>query len=192
MIDAARAELPELPADRAARYEAELGLPPDLARQHAYRAELGAYFEAAVAAAPAGVEPRVVANWTGNELVARIGDGDPGAAKVTPQALAALVGLVGEGAVTGAGARTVLDRLVAHGGDPEAIVAAEGLGALGDDDGLGEIVAAALAAHPDAAEKVRAGNLKALGPIVGQVMRETKGRADGGEVQRLVREQLAG
>ena len=52
------------------------------------------------------------------------------------------------------------------------------------------IVAAAIAANEGAAEKVRGGNAKAMGPIVGFVMRETKGRADGGEVGRLIREQL--
>jgi aspartyl-tRNA(Asn)/glutamyl-tRNA(Gln) amidotransferase subunit B len=61
---------------------------------------------------------------------------------------------------------------------------------MGSGDELAVVVAAAIAANADAAEKVRAGNAKAMGPIVGYVMRETKGRADGGEVGRLVREQL--
>ena len=87
-------------------------------------------------------------------------------------------------------ARQVLDRLVAEGGDPLEIVEAEGLAAMGDAEDLGAIVAAALAANADAAERVRGGNAKAVGPIVGYVMRETKGRADGGEVTRLVNEQL--
>ncbi|MFN8173474.1 MAG: Asp-tRNA(Asn)/Glu-tRNA(Gln) amidotransferase subunit GatB [Solirubrobacteraceae bacterium] len=190
MVEAARAALPELPARRAERYETELGLPPDLARQHAYRAELGDYFEAALGAAPEGIEPRAIANWTGNELVARIGEQDPARSNVAPEALAALVAMVGAGEITGAAARTVLDRLAEAGGDPRAIAASEGLGAMGDGDELATIVADALAANPGAAEKVRAGNLKALGPIVGHVMRETRGRADGAEVQRLVREQL--
>ena len=84
----------------------------------------------------------------------------------------------------------MLDRLVAEGGDPAEIVEREGLGAIGGGDELAAVVAAAIAANPDAAEKVKAGNPKAIGPIVGFVMRETKGRADGGEVGRLVREQL--
>ena len=58
------------------------------------------------------------------------------------------------------------------------------------DAALAEIVAAALAADPDAAAKVRDGNMKAVGPLVGYVMRETKGRADGGAINRLIREQL--
>jgi len=87
-------------------------------------------------------------------------------------------------------ARQVLDTLVRDGGDPAAIVEAQGLAALDGGDELAAIVAAALEANADAAERVREGNAKAIGPIVGHVMRETKGRADGGEVTRLVHEQL--
>ena len=87
-------------------------------------------------------------------------------------------------------ARQVLDRLVAQGGEPAAIVQAEGLAAMDGGDELAAVVTAALEANTDAAERVRGGNAKAIGPIVGYVMRETKGRADGGEVTRLVNEQL--
>ena len=86
--------------------------------------------------------------------------------------------------------RQVLEILVREGGDPARIVEREGLAAMDGGDELAGIVAAAIAANGDAAEKVRGGNDKAMGPIVGFVMRETKGRADGGEVGRLIREQL--
>jgi aspartyl-tRNA(Asn)/glutamyl-tRNA(Gln) amidotransferase subunit B len=109
---------------------------------------------------------------------------------VTPQALVQLVSLVSSKQVTQGAARQVLERLVAEGGDPQAIVEAEGLGAIGGGDELGPVVDAALAANADAAEKIRGGNMKAIGPIIGHVMRETKGRADGAEVTRLVRERL--
>jgi aspartyl-tRNA(Asn)/glutamyl-tRNA(Gln) amidotransferase subunit B len=69
-------------------------------------------------------------------------------------------------------------------------MAAEDLGAMAGGDALSGVVAAAIAANADAAEKVKAGNAKAIGAIVGHVMRETKGRADGGEINRLIREQL--
>jgi aspartyl-tRNA(Asn)/glutamyl-tRNA(Gln) amidotransferase subunit B len=110
---------------------------------------------------------------------------------VRPEALAALVGLVAAKRVSVGAARQVLEKLIAEGGEPQAIVEAEGLAALGDADELAEIVAAALAANADAAERVRQGNAKAIGPIVGHVMRETKGRADGTEVSRLIHEQLS-
>jgi aspartyl-tRNA(Asn)/glutamyl-tRNA(Gln) amidotransferase subunit B len=191
MLEAARSELPELPSARAERFEVTLGLPRDRARDLAFRTELGDFYEATLAAAGAGVDPVSVANWI-PPLVERIGsDADPGASKVSPAALAALVSMVLAKAVNQTAARDVLTILVQSGGDPAEIVEREGLGALdAGDSGLAEIVAAAIAADPGAAEKVRGGNMKATGPLVGYVMKETKGRADGGEITRLIREQL--
>ncbi len=190
MVAAARAAIPELPADRAARYETELGLSVPRARLLAFRTELGDYFEAAVAAGD-GVEPSAVANWI-ELLIERIGsDVDPASTKVSAEALASLVAMVSAKQVSRDAGREVLTLLVDEGGDPRTIVEREDLGALsGDGNGLAEIVARALASDPAAAEQVKAGNMKAIGPLVGFVMRETKGRADGGEVTRLIREQL--
>jgi aspartyl-tRNA(Asn)/glutamyl-tRNA(Gln) amidotransferase subunit B len=192
MLAAAREAMSELPADRAARFEAELKLSADSAQQLAFRAELGDYFEAALAVSADPPAPaQALANWVSGELLARLGDGeDPAGSRVEPGALAALVGLVAAKQISVGAGRQVLDKLIAEGGEPAAIVEAEGLAAIGGGDELGAIVAAALAANPDAAERVRGGNAKAIGPIVGTVMRETKGRADGGEVTRLVNEQL--
>jgi aspartyl-tRNA(Asn)/glutamyl-tRNA(Gln) amidotransferase subunit B len=188
MLAAARAAMPELPAAREERLQS-LGVSAASARQLAWRTELGDYFEAALAADGADAQP--LANWVCNELVARVGEDDPKASKVTPDALAKLVSLVGAKAVTVGNAKLVLDRLVADGGDPAAIVEAEGLGAMaGGADALDPIVEAALAANADAAEKIRGGNMKAIGAIIGHVMRETKGRADGAEVTRIVRQKL--
>jgi aspartyl-tRNA(Asn)/glutamyl-tRNA(Gln) amidotransferase subunit B len=190
MLDRAAAALPELPAARAERYERDLGLARDTARLLAFRAELGAYFEAALAAD--GAEAQPLANWVTNELVSRLGtDADPAESKVRPSALAELVGLVTERKVSQKAAKQVLDRLVADGGEPGAIVEAEGLGAMGGgDDALTPVVQAALAANPDIAGRLRGGDMKPMGVIIGHVMRETKGRADGKEVTRIVREQL--
>jgi len=194
MVEAAHAALPELPAAREARYRSELSLNEETARFLAFRPQIGVYFEAAVGSAPdgpngGGAEPQVVANWT-RALVTRLQDADPADSKVAPDAIARLAALVSERAVTPGAAEQVLAKLVAEGGDPAGIVEAEGLGAMGADDELAEIVRAAVEANPDAAEKVRAGKDQAVGPIIGHVMRETKGRADGGEVARLIREQL--
>ena len=193
MLAAARAEVPELPAARAQRFEHDLGVSAGRARDLAFRRELADYFEAALAAdGEAGAVE--LSNWI-PQLVERIGsDADPAASRVTPAALASLAGLVASKRVSRDAGRDVLTMLVAEGGDPEALVEREGLQALSSEDeggGLGEIVDRALAADPDAAAKVAGGNLKALGPLVGFVMRETKGRADGGEVRRLILEQLA-
>ncbi|HEV7529570.1 MAG TPA: Asp-tRNA(Asn)/Glu-tRNA(Gln) amidotransferase subunit GatB [Solirubrobacteraceae bacterium] len=194
MLAAAREAMSELPAQRAERYERELKLSADSAQLLAFRSELADYFEAALAAHADPPPPaQALANWIAGDLVSRLGEGeDPSGSRVRASALAALVGLVAAKRVSVGAGRQVLDKLVAEGGeDPAAIVEAEGLGAIGGgDDELAKIVAAALAANADAAERVRGGNEKAIGPIVGAVMRETKGRADGTEVTRLVHEQL--
>jgi aspartyl-tRNA(Asn)/glutamyl-tRNA(Gln) amidotransferase subunit B len=191
MIEAARADMSELPADRAARLEQEVGLSGESAQLLAFRGELGDYFEAALGAdveAPA----QMLANWITGELLGRLGEiDDPAESTVEPMALAKLVGMVSSKQISVGAGRQVLDKLVAEGGDPAAIVEAEGLGAIGGGDELAAVVAAALEANPDAAQRVRDGNAKAIGPIVGHVMRETKGRADGTEVARLINEQLA-
>ena len=189
MVAAARAALPELPADRAERFQRDLGLSGESARLLAFRTELGDYYERALRAD--GDDPIALANWI-PPLIERIGsDRDPADSKVSPESLAALSAMVGAKQVSRDAAREVLTRLVDEGGDPRAIVEREGLGAMsGDDGGLGEVVDRAIAADPDAADKVRGGNRKAIGPLVGYVMRETKGRADGGEVTRMILERL--
>ena len=187
MLERARAAIPELPLARAERFERELGLNADTARQLAFRSELGDYFERAVAAD--GAPAPAIANWVTNELVARLGDADPNESKVEPQALARLVGLVEARTISASAAKEVLQALVAEGGDPEAIVEQRGL-AMADASELEKIVEQAMAEQADAVEKVRAGQEKAIGAIVGAVMRATKGRADGAEVQRMIRERL--
>ena len=197
MLARARAEIPELPAARAQRFATALGLHPDRARDLAFRREFADYYEAALAAG-AGADPAPdaveIANWI-PQLVERIGsDADPAQSQVSPAALAQLAAMVITRGVSRDAAREVLTRLVAEGGEPAAIVEREGLGALSADDGadggLTSLVDAALAADPDAAAQVAEGNMKAIGPLVGYVMRETKGRADGGEVTRLILERV--
>ena len=84
----------------------------------------------------------------------------------------------------------MLDALVAEGGSPAEIVEREGLGAMEDSGELEAIVAKVIDDNPDIVERIRGGNAKAMGALVGPIMRETKGRADGGEVNRLLREKL--
>jgi aspartyl-tRNA(Asn)/glutamyl-tRNA(Gln) amidotransferase subunit B len=190
LIERITSELPELPAQRAVRLESEYALAGDAARTLAFRTDLGDYYEATVAAAPDGADPVAIANWTINELVARVGEDDPAASKVTPAALGELVAMVGAGEVNQGAARLVLDRLVADGGAPRDIVAAENLGAVGAGDELRAIVQAALDDDPEITARLRDGDMKPIGVVIGHVMRETKGRADGGEITRLIRERL--
>jgi aspartyl-tRNA(Asn)/glutamyl-tRNA(Gln) amidotransferase subunit B len=193
MLAAAKADIPELPAARAERFERDLGLSAERARELAFRADLADYFERAVAGTAGNgdaARPVEIANWI-PQLVERIGSADPAGSNVTPESLAALAGMVAAKEVSREAARTVLSQLVADGGDPRAIVEREGLGALSGDDGLADVVDRAIASDPAAAEQVKAGNMRAIGPLVAFVMRETKGRADGGEVTKLLREKIA-
>jgi aspartyl-tRNA(Asn)/glutamyl-tRNA(Gln) amidotransferase subunit B len=184
MMERARGALPELPAAREERYATAFSLPADTARLLAFEPAWGDYFERAAAATQA--EGRVVANWV-TELRSR-GNADA----VEPAALAALVDLVAARTVTPGNGRVVLDRLVEGDGaaSPAEIVERDGLAAMEGGDELAGIVARVIADNPDVVERIRGGNAKAMGALVGPVMRETKGRADGGEVNRLLREQL--
>ena len=141
--------------------------------------------------------PRAVANWVTGDLTAALraadrGDEDFDAPTVEPDRIAELIGLVADGRISHGSGRKVLALLVeGDESDIEAIVEREGLAQMGGDgDELAAIVAAAIEGDPAAAEQIRSGNGRAIGAIVGAVMRETKGRADGGEVNRLIREQL--
>ena len=178
MLERARAAMPELPAARAERLEAA-GLASDSAQLLAFRQELGDHFEAALAAGEA--TPASLANWIVNEEAAL---------RVEPAALATVVTMVEAREVSRESGVQVLAKLATDGGDPRAIVESEGLAAMGEGDELAPIVAAALEANPDVAEKLRGGDMKPVGVIVGHVMKETRGRADGKDVTRLVREQL--
>jgi aspartyl-tRNA(Asn)/glutamyl-tRNA(Gln) amidotransferase subunit B len=192
MLREARESLPELPAARAARY-GELGLAEDVAALLAADPETADYFERTAKAA-SEVESRIIANWVTGELAAALrqdgGDTRAAESKVEPGALAALVTMVQEKKISHGSGKAVLAMLVAEGGDPSAIVEREGLAQISNSGELEAIVAAAVEANSEAAEQVRAGNQKAIGAIVGAVMKVTKGRADGGEVNRLIRERL--
>jgi len=195
MLREAREALPELPAARIERYTSELGLAADVAAGLAADPETAAYFESTNDAA-GEIEPKVVANWVTGELAAALRQGDEEVAaadsRVEPETLASLVAMVQGKKISHGSGKAVLAVLVAEGGDPAAIVEREGLAQMSSDGGeLESIVAAAVESNPEAAEQIRAGNGKAIGAIVGAVMKETKGRADGGEVNRLIREKLS-
>jgi aspartyl-tRNA(Asn)/glutamyl-tRNA(Gln) amidotransferase subunit B len=194
MLKEAREALPELPAARRERYLTEVGLSDEAATTLAFHAEFGEYFERAVKAAD-GTPAKAIANWVTGELVAALrqagAEEDPLASKATPEAVASLAGLVETKTISHGAGKQILAKLVTDGGDPAAIVQSEGLAQISDSSELEAIVDRAIEAEAEAADQVRQGNEKAIGRIVGAVMKETKGRADGGEVQRLIRDRLS-
>jgi aspartyl-tRNA(Asn)/glutamyl-tRNA(Gln) amidotransferase subunit B len=193
MIAEAREALPELPAAKRERYISEVGLSEEAASALAFQSEYGEYFERALGAAD-GASAKAIANWVTGELVASLrqagGADDPLASKATPESVAALAGLVEGKWISHGAAKQVLAVLVAEGGDPAEIVEREGLAQISDSGELEGIVDRAIEAEAEAAEEVRSGNQKAIGRIVGAAMKESKGRADGGAVTKLIRERL--
>jgi aspartyl-tRNA(Asn)/glutamyl-tRNA(Gln) amidotransferase subunit B len=193
MLADARDSLPELPAARRERYLTEVGLNEEAATTLAFQSEFGEYFERAVAAGD-GAPAKAIANWVTGELVAALrqvgAEEDPLASKATPEAVAALAGLVEGKTISHGAGKQVLVKLVEEGGEPAQIVERDGLAQISDSSELEGIVDRAIEAEPEAAEQVRAGNDKAIGRIVGAVMKESKGRADGGAVTKLIKERL--
>jgi aspartyl-tRNA(Asn)/glutamyl-tRNA(Gln) amidotransferase subunit B len=109
---------------------------------------------------------------------------------IQPEQVARIVALVAEGKLNDKLARQVLEGVVAGVGSPDEVIAARGLAVVSDDAALGAAVDAAIAADPDAAQKVRDGKVAAAGALVGAVMKLTRGQADAARVRELVLERL--
>ena len=185
-----REALPELPAARRARYRDALGLSAYDAAVLVADADAGRLFEATLAAVP-GLEAKPVANWvTGDYL--RIRNASSEAVTVDPAALGDLVKRVADGSINRSSGRDVLEAHVATGESVETIVGRLGLAQISDTDTLGPVIDEILAANPAAVADVRAGKPQAIGFLVGQVMKATRGQANAGVVQAAIRERLGG
>jgi aspartyl-tRNA(Asn)/glutamyl-tRNA(Gln) amidotransferase subunit B len=115
---------------------------------------------------------------------------EPAELAVTPVQVARVVELVAEGSLTAGLARQVLDGVLAGEGEPDEVVEARGLAVVSDEGALTAAVDAAIAADADAADKIRAGKVQAVGALVGAVMKATRGQADASVVRRLLLERL--
>ena len=151
--------------------------------------DLAVYYEK-VAAVP-GIDPKQAANWITVELRGRLNEADIeiSESRVGPERLAELIGLVGEGTISRSAAKDVLDRVFESGESPSAVVEREGLAAVGGDE-LGGVVDEVISSNPEEAERVRGGDKKVIGFLIGQVMRATRGNADGGRVRELILQKL--
>jgi aspartyl-tRNA(Asn)/glutamyl-tRNA(Gln) amidotransferase subunit B len=183
-----RAGLPELPAARRARYREALRLTPYDAAVLVADADAAALFEATLAADPS-LGPKPIANWvTGEYLRLRNAAAVPSA--VSPAELAALLRLVGDGSLSRATAKDVLAAHFETGQPVVAIVEARGLRQISDADALGRIVVEVIGANPAAVADVRAGKAQAIGFLVGQVMKATRGQANAAVVTAALRARL--
>ncbi|MCT0230323.1 Asp-tRNA(Asn)/Glu-tRNA(Gln) amidotransferase subunit GatB [Synechococcus sp. CS-1324] len=175
--EAWRAELPELPAAKRHRYADLLGLSIYDARVLTDERAMAEYFEAAVAA---GGDPKTVANWVTGEIAAHVNANRLSIADLPlrPADLAELVNLIEDGTISGKIAKEILPELLEQGGSAKAIVADRGLGMISDPAAITAIVDELLAAHPAEVEAFRGGKTKLQGFFVGQLMKQTGGRAD--------------
>jgi len=190
-VEETRASLPELPADRRRRFAVEYALPGYDAGVLTQEPDVAEYFEAA---ARTSGNAKAVSNWVMTEVLRKLKEGGRGisTSPVGPGALAALVGLIDEGTISGKIAKDVFERMWATGEEAAAIVAREGLTQLSDDSALEAVVAEVVAESPEQAASYRGGKAAALGWFVGQVMRRTGGRANPQRVNALLRTALGG
>jgi aspartyl-tRNA(Asn)/glutamyl-tRNA(Gln) amidotransferase subunit B len=184
-----RAALPELPAARRARLQAEWGLSdPDMtALRNADALEL---VEQTVAAGASAADAR---KWWLGELARRANESgtDIAALPVTPAQVARVAELVTSRMLNDKLARQVLDYVLAGEGGPDEIVAARGLAVVSDDGALTTAVDEAIAGNPEIAAKIRDGKTAAAGALVGAVMKATRGQADATRVRQLILERLS-
>jgi aspartyl-tRNA(Asn)/glutamyl-tRNA(Gln) amidotransferase subunit B len=188
-VEEIRATLPELPAARRARLQAEWGFSDlDMTRLH----NVGA-FDLVSETVAAGASPPDARKWWLGELARRANETsiDLTALPITAAQVARVSELVANGTLNDKLARQVLDAVLAGEGDPDAVIEAQGLAIVSDDAALLEAVDGAIAANPDIAAKIREGKTAAAGALVGQVMKATKGRADATRVRELILERLA-
>jgi aspartyl-tRNA(Asn)/glutamyl-tRNA(Gln) amidotransferase subunit B len=187
-IEQLRATLPELPFDRRRRLRDEWGISV-LDMQAALNAGAVASIEATVAL---GVPARDAFKWWMGELARQANERgvEVSALPITAAQVARLVALIAAGTLNDKLARQVLDGVLAGEGEPDEVISARGLAVVSDDSALGEAVDAAIAADPDAAQKVRDGKVAAAGALVGAVMKLTRGQADAARVRDLVLERL--
>jgi len=194
-IERVRRALPELPEAKRARFQADYGLSAYDARLLAESRALADFFEAVTAALGGGAKAaKSAANWIQRDVLQALGARgiEIEASRLAPEALARLIQLVEEGRVTAANARPLVAELLEQGGDPEELVRARGLEAVSDTGALEAIADEVIAAHPEVAAQVRAGEDKGLNFLMGQIMKRTKGKASPAAARALLLRRLRG
>ena len=186
LLLAERDAVPELPAARRARYEHELGLSAYDAEVLCADRTVADWFEATLLG---GAPPKDAANWITNDLVRALGERGLALedAPVRPNALAELIGLVREGRIHRNAGREVLAAMLESGKDAGSLVRELGLEQVQDPAAIEAWCREALAGRDDVADQVRAGKEKALGALVGPVMKASGGKADPREVRAVLK-----
>jgi aspartyl-tRNA(Asn)/glutamyl-tRNA(Gln) amidotransferase subunit B len=190
-LEEVRRSLPELPEAKRARFVSAYGISPYDAAVLTSTRELAAYFEETVAVLPA--EPKLCANWVMGEVSGHLNrDGlEIDQSPVSSVALAGLLRRIGDGTISGKIAKDVFEAMWTGVGDADAIIDAQGLRQISDSGELERIVDGIIAANPGQLADYRAGRDKLFAFFVGQVMKQTQGKANPAQVNDILRRKLA-
>jgi aspartyl-tRNA(Asn)/glutamyl-tRNA(Gln) amidotransferase subunit B len=192
-IEAVRATLPELPDEKARRFAAHFGLSAYDAGTLSASRELGAYFEAVVAAAGAA-HAKLAANWVMGELSSALNRDnlEITGSRVTPRALAELLARIVDKTISGKIAKDVFEEMWSAGGAADAIIAAKGLKQITDSGAIESVIDSVIAANPKQLADFRAGKDELFRFFVGQVMKATAGKANPAQLNELLKRKLGG
>jgi aspartyl-tRNA(Asn)/glutamyl-tRNA(Gln) amidotransferase subunit B len=184
-----RASIPELPDARKARYTAEYGLPAYDAEVITSSKKLADLFEESLEYTK---DAKAVSNWIMGDLLGYLNANglEVDSVKVTGKGLGEMIGLIEKGTISGKIAKTVFKEMLASGKSPQQIVEEQGLVQISDEGAIKAIVEKVIAANPQSVADYKAGKAKAIGFLVGQVMKESKGKANPGMVNQLIVEML--
>ena len=188
-IEAYRQGLPELPAARKERLTTQCGLSSYDADVITASRQTAEYFDAVIGA---GADAKLAANWIMGDLSKNLNAEGLSItdSPVQAKALAALIDLISKGTISSKIAKTVFEEMWASGDEPEKIVKEKGLVQITDTKAIEAIVDAVIAANPKPVEDYKGGNEKSIGFLVGQVMKQSKGKANPGVVNQLLKEKL--
>jgi aspartyl-tRNA(Asn)/glutamyl-tRNA(Gln) amidotransferase subunit B len=183
------AEIPELPDARKKRYVEEFGLPEYDAAVLTVTKESADFFEATVAS---GADAKLASNWIMGEVSAFLNaEGkELHDVKLTAESLAGMIKLIEDGTISSKIAKKVFKELIENGGDAETIVKEKGLVQISDEGALRTAVEEALNNNPQSIEDFKAGKQKAIGFLVGQIMKATKGQANPQLVNKILVEEI--
>lgn len=192
-IEEIRKDLPELPDAKQRRFTEQYRLSPAEAEILAGSKGIADFFEACVRAG-GGSAPEKTAHWVVNEFLRMI-RGEEGRIRespLKPSDVAETLRLVTSGKISYSAAKTVLQKIFEGGGSPSEVIEREGLAQLSDEGSLGKVVDGVLSSNPAEVKRYREGNEKLLSFFVGQVMKESRGRANPAAVNQLLKKKLKG
>ncbi|MGQ9634752.1 MAG: Asp-tRNA(Asn)/Glu-tRNA(Gln) amidotransferase subunit GatB [Bryobacteraceae bacterium] len=190
-LERVKSEMPELPGAKRKRFLEQYGLREYDAEVLTSTRSLSEYFEGV---AVASGDARSAANWVMGELLGALKaeSKEIQDSPVKAEDLGRLVALIGKGEISGKIAKEVFAKMFASGAPPEEIIERERLRQISDAASLGKIVDEVIAANPKQVEQFRAGKTAVLGFLVGQVMKATRGQANPGLVNQILRDRLGG